>query len=183
MPVITIFVRHAAGCKYAGDEFEKRCRCRKHFRWTQDRKQYRAKANTRSWAEAEENKRRLEDQLAGRVPVALEGGKLLSEAVTVYLQDKRNQGVTPTVIGKYTRELQRLKSYCERASIFTVQGVTRELLTGYAATWEVAYPSTLTRSKVRERLNGFFRYCFDNQWLNRIPKRQRFKWTRHRRCH
>ena len=26
-PIITIFVRHSADCKYAGDEFEKRCRC------------------------------------------------------------------------------------------------------------------------------------------------------------
>jgi len=53
-PLITIFVRHSADCKYAGDEFCKRCNCRKHLRWTQDGKQYRRKAGTRSWQEAEE---------------------------------------------------------------------------------------------------------------------------------
>ena len=61
-PVITIFVRHgppitifvARRCKYAGDEFCKRCNCRKHLRWTQNGKQHRRKAGTRSWAEAEE---------------------------------------------------------------------------------------------------------------------------------
>ena len=58
-PVITIFGRHATGCKYAGDEFCKRCDCRKHFRWTKDGKQYRQKAGTRSWEEAEELKRQL----------------------------------------------------------------------------------------------------------------------------
>ena len=26
-PVVTIFVRHLADCKYAGDEFSKRCNC------------------------------------------------------------------------------------------------------------------------------------------------------------
>jgi hypothetical protein len=31
--IITIFVRHSKGCKYAYDEFAKRCDCRKHFRW------------------------------------------------------------------------------------------------------------------------------------------------------
>src|ERR1039457_4965064 len=40
-PLITIFVRHSPGCRYAGDEFEKRCHCRKHLRWSQDRKQQR----------------------------------------------------------------------------------------------------------------------------------------------
>jgi hypothetical protein len=67
-PVIAIFVRHSGSCKYAGDEFPKRCNCRKHFRWTQHRKQHRKPAGTRSWVDAEGLKRRLEDQLAGRVP-------------------------------------------------------------------------------------------------------------------
>ena len=67
-PVITIFVRHSAECKYAGDEFCKRCNCRKHFRWTQNAKQYRRKAGTRSWGEAEQLKHELEDQLSGRAP-------------------------------------------------------------------------------------------------------------------
>ena len=60
-PSITIFVRHSKGCKYEGEEFSRRCSCRKHFRWTQGGVQYRRKAGTRSWAEAEDNKRRLED--------------------------------------------------------------------------------------------------------------------------
>ena len=67
-PVITIFVRHGKDskgnpCKYAEDEFSRRCRCRKHFRWTQDGKQRRKKAGTRSWEEAEKLKRELQDQL------------------------------------------------------------------------------------------------------------------------
>ena len=28
--IVTIFVRHSPGCKYAGDEFHKGCKCRKH---------------------------------------------------------------------------------------------------------------------------------------------------------
>jgi hypothetical protein len=31
-PVITIFVRYTPGCMYAGDEFYRRCNCRKHLR-------------------------------------------------------------------------------------------------------------------------------------------------------
>ena len=65
-PLITIFVRHSPGCKYAGGEFCKRCNCRKHFRWSQGGKQFRKQAGTRSWVEAEENKERLAAHLSGR---------------------------------------------------------------------------------------------------------------------
>ncbi|HEX4783044.1 MAG TPA: integrase, partial [Candidatus Sulfotelmatobacter sp.] len=109
-PVITIFVRHTPGCKWAAEEFAKGCKCRKHFRWSHDGKQHRRKAGTRSWAEAEELKRKLEDQLAGRVPDVKpeqEGQRLIQDAIEVFLQDKKVQGVTDSVLGKYTRELAR----------------------------------------------------------------------------
>lgn len=170
-PVITIFVRHTDGCKYAGDEFSRRCACRKHFRWTHDGKQHRRKAGTRSWEEAENAKRQLQDQLAGRVPesMAADNVRMLDKSIELFLQDKGVQGVSASVIGKYTRELERLKKHCEREGVFTAQGITRELLTGFCATWAAIYPSSVTRSKVRERLRGFLRYCYEAKWLDRIP--------------
>ncbi len=174
-PVITIFVRHSEDCKYKGDEFARRCQCRKHLRWTQHGVQYRRMAGTRSWAEAEEAKRDLEDQLAGRTPETRPEGRSLQESIEVFLQDKKVQGVTPGVLGKYTRELDRLRSFCERQKVYTVQGITRELLTGFCATWEDIYPSSYTRAKVRERCRGFLRYCYESQWLERIPQLPKMK--------
>ena len=71
-PLITIFVRHSAGCKYAGDEFTKRCNCKKHVRWSQNGRQHRLRTGSRSWAGAEEKKRELEAQLSGRPSTALD---------------------------------------------------------------------------------------------------------------
>jgi integrase/recombinase XerD len=176
-PVITIFVRHSADCKYRGDEFEKRCRCPKHVRWSQTRKQYRVSARTRTWAEAEDRKREIADQLAGRTPEVTpeEAQRGLQGAIDVFLQDKKNQGVTGAVIGKYTRELERLREYCEDNRVFTVQGITRQLLTGFCATWPELYPSTYTRAKVRERVRSFLRYCYEAQWIPRIPPLAKIK--------
>ena len=67
-PTITIFVRHKPGCKWAGDEFAKSCKCRKHLRWSQDGKQFRKGAGTRSWSQGEEVRRDLEAQLSGAPP-------------------------------------------------------------------------------------------------------------------
>jgi hypothetical protein len=55
--------------------------------------------------------------------------------IDIFLQDKRNQVITEKVMGKYTRELKRLREFCERTRVYTVQGITRELLTAYCATW------------------------------------------------
>lgn len=176
-PVVTIFVRHSADCKYAGDEFAKRCNCRKHLRWTHNGSQYRKMAGTRSWAEAEKKKRELEDQLTGRTPeLAPEDSiRTVEAAVNLFITDKKVQGVTPGVIKKYTLELRRLREYCERQGVYVVHGITRELLTGFCATWEGLYPSSCTRSKVRERCRSFLRYCYEAQWLERIPALSKIK--------
>lgn len=174
-PLITIFVRHSADCRYRGDEFSKRCQCRKHFRWSQNGKQYRRKAGTRSWTEAEDAKRRLEDELAGRIPSKPSDGKLFQDAIDVFLTDKRVQGITPGVIAKYTLQLGRLRDYCDGKGVRTVQGITRELLTGFCETWEEQYPSSITRAKNREKLRSFLRYCYEAQWLERVPAVPKFK--------
>jgi integrase/recombinase XerD len=176
-PIITIFVRHSESCKYRGDEFEKRCRCPKHLRWTHERKQHRVSAHTRSWATAEDKKREIEDQLAGRTPEVKpeQETRDTQSCIDIFLQDKKNQGITAKVIGKYTRELARLRAYCEGKHVYTVQGITRELLTGFCGTWPDLYPSSYTRSKVRERVRSFLRYCFEAQWIPRIPPLPKIK--------
>ena len=169
-PLITVFVRHSPGCKYAGDEFCKRCNCRKHLRWTQNGKQHRRKAGTRSWTEAEDVKRRLEDHLAGRAPATLYNAVPLGTAVGVFRADKENQGLTRDVLNKYERELTRLEGFAAKNDVFTVQGLTRELLISYQADWPVLYPSSNTRSSVQARLKNFLRFCYDSKYLDRVPR-------------
>ncbi len=174
-PVVTIFVRHSADCKYAGDEFCKRCNCRKHLRWSFNGKQHRKQAGTRSWAEAETARREIEKQLAGRPAEKHDEVQSLDEALQLFIQDKKVQGVTPGVIKKFTLELERLRQCCEGKGVCTVQGISRELLTGFCGTWKAFYPSSFTRSKVRERVRSFLRYCFETRWLERIPALPKIK--------
>jgi integrase/recombinase XerD len=173
-PTIVIFVRHSAECKWKGDEYSRKCQCRKHFRWTQGGKQHRRSAGTRSWSEAERLKRDLEDVLSGVKPPPQEV-RSLSDAINVFIVDKRVQGVSDDVVAKYTRELGRLRSYCDMRRVHTVQGITREIITGFCEGWSLAYPSTTTRSKMRERYRSFLRYCYQAQWIQRIPEWPKIK--------
>jgi integrase/recombinase XerD len=180
-PIVTIFVRHLPGCKYARYEFYRRCNCRKHLRWSLDGKQHRKTAGTRSWEHAEQEKSKLEVQLSGEpVPVTI------AEALELFKAHKRSQGLTPNALGKYTRELARLKSWAEEQWVFTedgrvkrgvltLAGLTRERLIAYQATWPEIYTSTQTRRMVRARLTNFLRFCFDNKWLHRMPETSRIK--------
>jgi integrase/recombinase XerD len=170
-PFITIFVRHTPGCKYAGDEFTKRCNCRKHFRWTQGGKQYRKQAGTRSWAEAEENKRALEDQLTGRQPAPETGGLLLSAAITTFEANKEAQGVVKKVRQMYARELKRLREFSEGRGLLTVErALTIDNLIALRATWTVNYKSSVSRSVVQKHLNHFLRFCYNAGYISRIPR-------------
>jgi integrase/recombinase XerD len=172
---ITIFVRHSADCKHAGNEFYKSCQCRKHFRWSVKGRQYRKAAETRNWAQAEAEKHEFESQLSGK-PTAGKPQSIV-DAMTVFKADKANQGFTADIQGRYARELARLLAYCEAERVFTVQHITRELLVGYAATWPKLYPSTNTRCSVQARLRNFLRFCFESRWLDRVPKTSSIKVT------
>lgn len=169
MVTITIFVRHSAGCKHSADEFSKRCNCRKHFRWTMNGQQFRKQAGTRSWAEAEEQKRHLEDELAGRT-VTKSVDVLTEEAVRLFLASKSFEGISRAGIKAHTLQLSRLRAYAEKSNVFTVKGISPELLMRYCATWTV---SSGTKSKNLKMLTCFLRYCYDSEWINRVPKTPR----------
>lgn len=170
MPIVTIFVRHSADCKFAGDEFYKRCRCRKHLRWSADGKQFRRTAGTRSWENAEAEKKRLEAQLSG-VPVTEPASpQTLYQAIAIFKADKSNQGIGRDVLAKYDRELGRLADFADTHGVLTVAGLNRELLIAYQSNWPGLYPSSNTRQMVQSRLKSFLRFCYDSQWLDRVPR-------------
>jgi integrase/recombinase XerD len=173
VPSITIFIRHAASCKYRDDETWRRCNCRKHLRWSQDGKQYRRSAATRSWEQAETERHRLEEQFAaGAKPMAVtdDTRKTVARAVELFLLEKRTEGINGGVLKKYERELERLKAFSEARSKFFPADIDKELLTEYRATWDALYPSSATRQQVQARVRRFLRFCHEAGWIERLPK-------------
>lgn len=171
-PVITIFVRHAPGCKWQGDEFTKNCRCRKHLRWSLGGKQFRKQAGTRSWGEAEEAKTRLAAQFGNpdAAPVVAPDKQTIRAAVATFVQAKGVREISPGVVQRYRSELGRFTAFCETAGVFTVEGINLVLLLNYKGTWPKVYKSSTTRLIVQKRLSGFLHFCKDAGWLKSIPK-------------
>jgi site-specific recombinase XerD len=95
---------------------------------------------------------------------------LLADAIEIFKADKKNQRITADVFGRYNRELERLEGFAAGKRVFTVAGLTRELLIEYQSGWENLYPSSNTRQSVQARLKNFLRFCFDSKWLDRVPR-------------
>lgn len=170
-PLITIFVRHGKDCKYFGDDFCKRCKCKKHLRWSQNGKQFRMKTGARSWAGAEDKKRELEAQLSGRVPDKATEGLLLIQAIETFDANKQAHGIQPRVRAMYARELKRLLDFSEGRGLLVVkQALTIDNLIALRATWTRVYKSSYSRAVVQKHLNHFLRFCYNAGWIDRIPK-------------
>lgn len=174
IPSITIFVRHSADCKFAGDEAHRNCRCPKHLRYTLDGKQIRQSARTRFWKTAEERRRQLEASFATDPTTApvieSDTRKTIARAVELFLIDKRSEGMTDQVVKKYERELVRFEQFMARRSKFLPHEIAADDLTEFRACWAEQYPSSTTRGKVQERLKAFLKYCYHARMIDRVPK-------------
>jgi len=169
-PLITIFVRHSLGCPGTGNEFYKRCNCKKHLRWSYQGKQYRKATKQRTWAGAERIKREVElsYESIGK-PVEPDRPPMVRQAIETFLQDKQGQNLNAGVLGKYRRELGRFREFCEQRQTFYIAEVGLPDLTEFRLSWESEYPSSITRQKVQERLRGFFRYALNAGFIQRNP--------------
>jgi site-specific recombinase XerD len=168
-PLITIFVRHSADCKYAGDEFCKRCNCRKHLRWTQNGKQYRRKAGTRSWGGAEDAKRRVEEELSGRKPVTgtPQAGMQIADAVELFMRAKRNDGLELPTLQKLQKTCDRIREFSEGSGVFMLEGVTLIHLTTWP--WGRYFNTTHSIRTNQERAKSFFRYFHNAGVISKNP--------------
>jgi integrase/recombinase XerD len=184
-PLVTIFVRHSADCAHKGDSFYKRCQCRKSLRFFHDGKQQTTSAKTRSWATAEEAKRKLEDQFKAADPsqplpsiaVHAESRPTIQKAIELYLSDKLTQGLDPTAHKKHVRELGRFTDFMSKRSKFFPHEIGLTDLTEFRAGWVTHYASSMTRAKVQERLRGFLRYAFNAKMIDHIPQLSPIKVT------
>src|SRR5258708_1719321 len=178
IPTITVFVRHSADCTRKGDEFYKNCRCPKHLRYTSNGKQHRQSAKTRTWSIAEGRRRDIEDQFRaadptqpiGAVQLQAESRPTIEKAVQLFLSDKQSQGLDPTAYKKHQRELGRFSEFMAKRGKFFPHEIGLADLTEFRAGWVKHYSSSLTRSKVQERLRGFLRYAFNAKMIDHIPQ-------------
>jgi|SRR5581483_6331634 len=174
IPVIEIFVRHSTQCEHRGDERWKRCRCRKHLRWTWNGKQERQSAKTRSWEAAERAKRALElryetAQLGAQrdaSPASIE------EAIRAFLAEKQGGRAALNTLAKYRLTLARLQEFCDRENLHFMPEVRLEHLSAWRAEWGQHYHSNFALRNNQSRVRHFFAYAHNAGMIENNPARK-----------
>ena len=163
IPVITVFVRHSAGCSEFSDPFFKRCSCKKHLRWFHGGKQHTRSAKSRTWAGAEDAKRKLEKSFElgdspTQSPAKIE---TIREKIATYITRKESEGVTPSIIRKLKYQLGLFDSFmADRAKILPAELTPTDVIQ-FRASWTWG---DLTQIKAQTTLRSFIRHaCTDNR--------------------
>jgi integrase/recombinase XerD len=178
IPSIQIFTRHSEDCPYRGDEAHKKCKCPKHLRWSHGGRQHRQSAKTRSWSAAEEVRRSVEDKFrsgSGQpVRIATEAKKTLADAIRLYIQHKKNEGIKHKAAKSYESQLGRLEQFMSQRQIYFPADMRKEDLIEFQAAWDT-YKSTQTRARATTRLRGFLNFAHESGWIDKVPKLSRVK--------
>lgn len=172
-PTITIFVRHSADCKYRGDERERRCKCRKFLRWSHNGKQCKRSTKTRTWAAAEEEKRRLEDQFAGRTPV-LAGLDLAAKEEVRFLDARVKEWNTFREKNKLNTDksrvvLAKLVEWCNARGLFSLAEVTPAAVIQFRQSLPYRTGDSSSLKIHWSMVQGFFRWCVAMDYLSKSP--------------
>jgi hypothetical protein len=86
----------------------------------------------RSWQEAEEQKRRLEDELTGRAPAETKDGRMpVSTAIEKFMQAKRNDGLEEPTLQKLQKTCDRFREFAEADGLFVLDSITLVGLTNW----------------------------------------------------
>jgi integrase/recombinase XerD len=159
---VSVYVRHLSDCPKKEDRDWKRCDCPKWFysaEWKPDRRS----AKTRSWERAEKLARRMEE---GEIDSTAKG-QTVADAVSLFLEDKQQQGIEPSSYSKVDRLLRiEFLPFCNAKPVQYLDEINLAILEEFRKTWNGV---AITRRKKQERLRSFFHYCVRHEWLRKNP--------------
>jgi integrase/recombinase XerD len=165
------FVRHSAACKYKGEEFCRRCNCRKHLRWTAGGVQYRRSAKARTWVEAERQKQYLIEQMsANNAPATPTVAPTIHSLVEAFVTSKQSQRIGDTTVKRHKRELTRLADFLAENGVFVPNAITAAALYKFRETWKTLYPASSTQREAQQRIRQFLRFLHDDGYLQKLPR-------------
>jgi integrase/recombinase XerD len=170
--VLRVYTRHYSPCKQT-DTGYRRCRCPKWINGMLPSGEFvRVSAKTRSW-ETADRKARLREANADPLRQSPPDDSLrttIAEAVRAFLQDEeaRQLAKTTTCQSKTLFE-QQLLTWAKTRSLVFLDQLTTARLREFRAAWK---NGALTTQRKHHRLNGFFNFCIENEWLTRNPSKR-----------
>jgi hypothetical protein len=170
--MLSVYTRHYPPCRQTDANY-RRCRCPKWINGTLATGKFiRESAQTRSWETAERKARLMEidaDPMR-KAPPEPNWRITIEQAVGDFLRDEeaRKLQKTSTCQSKTLLEKQLL-TWAREQSLTFLDEMTTAKLREFRAWWN---NGALTTQKKHHRLNGFFDFCIENDWLLRNPAKK-----------
>lgn len=170
--MLHVYTRHYPPCQKSDSNY-RRCRCPKWINGTLPTGKFiRLAAKTRSFEQAERKARALESANDPLRP-AEDPSKFritIERAVGEFLADElgRKLAKTTTAQSKSLFENQLLP-WAKRQKLIFIDELTTPLLRQFRACWN---NNSLTTQRKHHRLNSFFAFCMENEWLLRNPSKR-----------
>ncbi|MFL6312988.1 MAG: tyrosine-type recombinase/integrase [Terriglobales bacterium] len=170
--MLSVYTRHYPPCNKRDANY-RRCRCPKWINGTLPSGQFiRESAGTRSWETAERKVRLIDFQSDPLRPSAPESDCRISieKAVKDFLADEQGRKLanTSTCQSKTLLEKQLLP-WAQSGSLQFLDELTTSKLREFRTSWE---NGALTTQRKHHRLNGFFAFCMENDWLLKNPSKR-----------
>ncbi len=170
--MLSVYTRHYPPCTRT-DSNHRRCRCPKWINGNLPTGKFvRVSAQTRSWENAERKARIIEADADPLRKVEIDPGLRITieEAVKAFLRDEeaRQLAKTSTCQSKTLLERQFLEWSRIEALTF-LDELTTPRLRDFRAWWK---NGPLTTQRKHHRLNGFFDFCIENEWLHKNPAKK-----------
>ncbi|HWA94576.1 MAG TPA: tyrosine-type recombinase/integrase [Terracidiphilus sp.] len=157
--MLTIFRRHLKTCKFAAKGRRHRhCNCPLAVEGRLHGAIVRQSLDLRSWEAAQKLVRDWEIQ--GKKPVTVD------EAADRFLTDRESSGLGAAQLGKYKNVVSELKA---AVGSMPLRNVSVDDIRRIKESWKL---SPITVQKRLERVQKFFTFCVDSEWLERNPAKR-----------
>lgn len=164
--MLRVYTRHYRPCTQTDGGY-RRCHCPKWINGTLPTGEFvRVAAKTRSWENAERKARLMEFNSDPLRPVPDAALRItIDEAVRGFLKDEEARKLAKTTTCQ-SRSLfeQQLLPWAKAQSLTFLDQLTTPILRDFRASWK---NSPLTTQRKHHRLNSFFDFCIENEWLTR----------------
>lgn len=176
---ITIWRRHSKDCPDRDDRYAPRCGCSLSFQfnWSQaattldgkklKRGQNKWSANTRSWAEAQRNARKLEKDLRDLLQgTHVVHGVTVEKAIKEWLAFRSTNGIDNTKADLMAR---KLTDWCSDNNVFLLTALTTDRVVKFRMSLPFRTGDSGSLSVHWSLINAFFNWCVGMGYLDKSP--------------
>lgn len=168
VPKVSVYSRHREDCRWAGNDRKISCDCPKTLVWFRNGKLHRTSAETCDGEIAEGKALELTNSFTaaatGKPQSKPTTGKLIDEAITLFIDSKRQDDLTERHLARLKFELEGFSRFALSKGLANIGDVATTHVLEFRNSLEGAQN---TRAKRIVRLIGFFQFAVEMGWIVR----------------